>query len=146
MWKGKSLRPLSDNKRPVPFAENVWTVGPWTQRWTHWACRALNTLQKVAGEEERPTKINPSVTSLIKMLVYMTYIAHILGCMWHWLITFEGEGISWASKFGVEEASSLLLVHEIRGRGCLEGSSGGGGGRRCGECVGVGNGRVVLNM
>lgn len=64
-------------------------------------------LQKVAGEEERPTRVNPSVMSLLKMLVYMTYIAHILGCMWHWLVTFEAEGISWASKFGVEEVGSF---------------------------------------
>lgn len=74
---------------------------------------ARTHFQKVAGEEERPTKINPSVTSLIKMLVYMTYIAHILGCMWHWLVTFEEEGISWASQFGVEEASPSLRVHVI---------------------------------
>ncbi|CAN0573553.1 unnamed protein product, partial [Ectocarpus sp. 12 AP-2014] len=66
-------------------------------------------LQKVAGEEERPTWINPSVMSLLKMLVYMTYIAHILGCMWHWLVTFEAEGISWASKFGVEEVVQASL-------------------------------------
>lgn len=66
--------------------------------------------QKVAGETERPIKINPSVMSLLKMLTYMTYIAHILGCMWHWLVTFEEEGISWASKFGIEEASSIFAI------------------------------------
>ena len=52
------------------------------------------------------------------MLMYMTYIAHIMGCMWHWLVTFEGEGISWVSLFGVEEASFFPSGL----RGCGEGA------------------------
>ena len=117
---------LWDTERPVPHRR--WTCVECVERTGRAgrSCRALTTLQKVAGEEERPNKINPSVMSLITMLVYMTYIAHILGCMWHWLVTFEGEGISWASKFGVEEASPLLRVHGMRRRGAREGSSEGG--------------------
>lgn len=68
------------------------------------------TLQTAGDEEERAIRINPSLVSLFKMLAYMTYIAHILGCMWHWLVTFEGQGISWASKFGVEEVIALACV------------------------------------
>ena len=71
----------------------------------------VRRLQKVAGQHERQSKLNPSVASLLKMLMYMTYIAHIMGCMWHWLVTFEDEGISWASLFGVEEASVLFSPH-----------------------------------
>ena len=90
---------------------HVYCLARGTRR-TH---RVLKTPQKVAGEEERPVRINPSVVSLLKMLVYMTYIAHILGCMWHWLVTFEQTGISWASKFGVEEASTLPRAQGARG-------------------------------
>lgn len=49
--------------------------------------------------------MNPSVISLVKMLIYMTFIAHILGCLWHWIVTFEEDRINWVSYFGVEEVS-----------------------------------------
>lgn len=55
------------------------------------------------GGQEEQFKMNPSVLSLLKMLMYMTYIAHILGCMWHWVATFEDGGISWVSYFGVAD-------------------------------------------
>lgn len=62
-------------------------------------------IQKVGGEIEIADRMNPSVISLLKMFIYMTFIAHILGCLWHWIVTFEDDGINWVSYFGVEEVS-----------------------------------------
>lgn len=76
-------------------------------------------MQKVIGGDEAPSKINPSMMSLLKMLTYMTYIAHILGCMWHWLTTFEKEGMNWVTYFGVEEASLRAGGRGRRGGGVI---------------------------
>lgn len=79
--------------------------------------------QKVFGGAERQFTLNPSMMSLLKMLMYMTYIAHILGCMWHWIATFQEDTISWVSYFGIADVRyptdwqfAKILAGE-RGRG-----------------------------
>ncbi len=44
------------------------------------------------------------------MLLYVFYIAHIVGCMWHWLALLnDDEGMSWITRYGIQDKS--LAVH-----------------------------------
>lgn len=77
------------------------------------ALAALPRAQKVVKGTEGNIEINPSLMSLFKMLMYMTYIAHILGCMWHWLATFEEDSINWVSYFGIADVRFPLPHRSI---------------------------------
>ncbi|CAM9187432.1 unnamed protein product [Discosporangium mesarthrocarpum] len=74
----------------------------------------LFKLGRLIGNSERESSMNPSFFSLGKMLLYMMYIAHILGCMWHWIATSKENQLSWVSEFGVDEENvSVRYVASI---------------------------------
>lgn len=50
----------------------------------------LMKLSSIGGKEEDVEKLlHPSLWALIKMLVMLLFIAHIMGCMWHWLVVLR---------------------------------------------------------
>lgn len=52
----------------------------------------LMKLSKLGGkEDDMKIFLHPSLWALIKMLVSLIFIAHIMGCMWNWLILLRLE-------------------------------------------------------
>jgi hypothetical protein len=46
--------------------------------------------------------LHPSAWALVKMMLTLFFVAHSLGCMWHWMATLNGSGITWTTKYGID--------------------------------------------
>ncbi|CAM9173045.1 unnamed protein product, partial [Discosporangium mesarthrocarpum] len=54
-------------------------------------------------EDEMGEVLHPSLWAIIKMLVTLLFIAHIMGCLWHWLAVLRQDGINWVSYYGIQD-------------------------------------------
>lgn len=56
--------------------------------------RLLRLSSVIGGNEGELTNVlHPSLWALIKMLLMLLFIAHIMGCMWHWLVVLRFDRI-----------------------------------------------------
>ncbi|CAM9898271.1 unnamed protein product [Ectocarpus sp. 8 AP-2014] len=66
----------------------------------------LLKLSKIGGkEDDLKNVLNPSLWALIKMLVSLIFIAHIMGCMWNWLLILSPDEQTWAAAYGVADTT-----------------------------------------
>ncbi|CBN79924.1 conserved unknown protein [Ectocarpus siliculosus] len=66
----------------------------------------LIDLSKIGGkEDDLKNVLNPSLWALIKMFVSLIFIAHIMGCMWNWLLILSPDEQTWAAAYGVADTT-----------------------------------------
>lgn len=90
----------------------------------------LLKLSKIGGkEDDLKNVLNPSLWALIKMLVSLIFIAHIMGCMWNWLLILRFASGRSLQEGGRESFRRLGGRREGRREGGRQaGSQKGGGG------------------
>jgi hypothetical protein len=54
--------------------------------------------------------LHPSAWALVKMMLTLFFVAHSLGCMWHWMATLNSTGINWTSKYGIDVSYGLTFT------------------------------------
>jgi hypothetical protein len=47
-------------------------------------------------------RLHPSLWALAKMFLTLAFIAHLMGCAWHWMAELGGYPISWVTFYGIE--------------------------------------------
>ncbi|CAM9557361.1 unnamed protein product, partial [Phaeothamnion confervicola] len=68
--------------------------------------RLLKLASKVKpSEDDVDNSWNPSAVALFKMFGGICFIAHLLGCGWHWMAALRGDELNWMSLYGVQDQS-----------------------------------------
>lgn len=71
--------------------------------------RLLKYAKLLKSDELKDPWLHPAVKSLLGMLTTLVFVAHILGCMWHWLAVLAGpENLNWCSKLGIQDEDKSL--------------------------------------